>query len=897
MLLLRPGEIVPAETLVEGLWPERQPASAAKLLQIYVSKLRKALPEDRLHTHRPGYALSLEPDELDSARFERLLAEGRASLAEGQPGIAARRLARALALWRGPALADLALEEFAGAEATRLEELRLIAVEERIEADLALGREEDVLGELRALVEEHPLRERPRAQLMRALYRAGRQADALAAYRDARRTLLDELGLEPSAELRRLEQAILNQDTSLADVPREPDDAGVLPTPATLLLGRRRELAETTALLRRPDVRLVTLTGPGGAGKTRLALELARSLTDEFADGVFLVELAAVADPQLVLPEIASALAVDESAGATIEDALARHLRARELLLVVDNFEQVLPAARSLSLLLAAAPRLKFVVTSRAVLHLSAERVYRVPPLALPGDGNLETMSQYGSVELFVERAVAANPEFAVTNDNAPAVAEICSRLEGLPLAIELAAARTRTLPPERLLERLERRLPLLTGGHRDLPVRHQTLRTTIDWSFDLLSPDEQRLFARLGTFAGGFELEAAERVCGADLDDLTALVDQSLVRRGSGSRLLMLETIREYALERLAERGEDADLRRRHAEYFADLAEAAEPELTGASQSDWLERLEADHDNIRAALGWVSGQADGELQLRLAAAVSRFWYVRGFLTEGRRWLEVALAPDGYGRRPALQAKAFRVASALAVMQGDYRAARELCENGLALYRSLDDVPGVARSLSNLGAILLAVGEPDEAASTLDESLAIARGLGEARLVALAANNRGDVALTQGDYARATTFFSESLELLRSLGDTSNVARSLYNLAAAALEEGRIEAAGELLGEGMALSRKVGDKEDVVWCLLGFAAVAARVGDASRATLLLAAADALLEEMGGSMKPFERGLRERTLASVREQLDESELEPLLAEGRALSLEGAVALAR
>ncbi|MBA3329545.1 MAG: tetratricopeptide repeat protein, partial [Actinobacteria bacterium] len=767
-LLLHANEVVSADALVDALWGERPPTSARKLLQIYVSQLRKSLGDAVLMTRAPGYVIAVDLSRLDSARFERLLGEGSQALGEGNPALASTLLARALALWRGPPLADLAYDSLVQAEARRLEELRVKAIEQRNDADLQLGRHARLVGELQALVGEHPLQERLRAQLMLALYRSGRQAEAIDVYADARRALVAELGVEPSPELRELHRAILNQAPGLEPPPplERPAAAG-LPTPATRLIGRERELDEIGRLLGLPDVRLVTITGPGGIGKTRLALEAGARVNDEFANGVVFVGLAELTDPTLVIPSIAEALGVKEQAGEPLPRTLADAVRSQELLLVLDNLEQVLEAAPALADLLSATPRLKLLGTSRARLRLSGEHVYPVPPLVVPEPaefGDLSAVSRSAAVALFHERARAVKPAFALTAENAPAVAEICTRLEGIPLAIELAAAWIRTLPPHALVERLGRRLPLLTEGAWDLPARQQTLRATIDWSYDLLRPAEQSLFARLGVFVGGWNLDAAELVCVSDdgLPALAALLDSSLVGHEADPgepRYRMLETVREYALERLDADTEAAQVRDRHARAFVALAEQAESELVGPEQALWHERLEQEHGNMRAALGWLQESDQVELELRLAAALGRFWYVRGHLSEGRRRLEDALGHAGGAAVPELRAKALRTASAIAVIQGDYASARALAEQGLELYRLLGDRLGSVRSLSNLGAILLAEGRAEDAVVALDESVALARDLPERRIAALALNNRGDAALTQGDYDAATTFF------------------------------------------------------------------------------------------------------------------------------------------
>ena len=497
------------------------------------------------------------------------------------------------------------------------------------------------------------------------------------------------------------------------------------------------------------------MTGPGGTGKTRLSLQVAAEVVEEFPDGAWFINLAPISDPTLVASAIAQTLRVTETAGTSLVESLQSALRNKSLLLLLDNFEQVLPAAPLVADLLAAAPGIKILVTSRASLGLYGEHDLHVPPLQLPDPKHLpslDRLSQYEAVRLFIERAQAAKEDFAVTNENAPAVAEICVRLDGLPLAIELAAARVRLLPPRALLQRLSSRLKLLTGGGRNLPARQQTLRGAIDWSYSLLNPAEQTLFARLAVFVGGRTVDAVEAICNAagdlpidPLDGVGSLLDKSLLRQEEGpdgeARLVMLETIHEYARERLDVSGEGAALRRQHLAYFLALAEQAEPELRGAAQVAWLHRLETEHENLRAALQWALGTGEAELAVRLASALAWFWEQRSYLSEGRQWLATALALP-HAVAPAVRAKALVGAGLLAFRQGDYAHATSLSEASLARYRELGDQQGMAGALANLGT----------------------------------------VATEHRDYARARALLEESLELSRTLEDDEGIARALNHL-------------------------------------------------------------------------------------------------------------------
>jgi predicted ATPase len=631
----------------------------------------------------------------------------------------------------------------------------------------------------------------------------------------------------------------------------------------------------------------VTLAGAGGSGKTRLALALAESCGDLFANGVALVELGALREPALVLPAVAQALGVSEEPGKPLERTVGEWLADRELLVVVDNLEHLVGAEHVLASLVAAGTRNTLVVTSQRVLHLSGEHVFPVQPL--PEDD---------AVSLFTARATALDPDFSVAPEEAPAVHEICRRLDGLPLAIELAAARTRTLTVAALLERLSERLALLTSGPHDLPARQRTLRDALEWSSSLLGAGQRHDLARLAVFARGCTLEAAETVCETNLDGLTTLVDQSLVRRDLGAeepRFSMLETVREFARELLEAEEDVQDLESRHALFYVELAERAESELGGEDQARWLARLEAEHDECRLALARLARAGEAALELRLAAALGRFRYVRGYLSEGRAALEEALE-HGPEELPAIRAKALRVTSAICILQGDYTRARELAEAGLALYRSEGDRNGVARTLSNLGAVLVASGESHEAAEVLDEAVVLARSVGDERVLALALNNRGDVALIEEDWSTASELFSESLELLRRLGDETNVARSLFNLGAAELERGRDDEAAALLADSLQRCVELDDKEDIAWCLVALAALAERGGDPERGGELLGAAERLLEGMGAILKPYERRLHERTEEAIGARLGEERLDALRESGRELGPQAVLARA-
>jgi len=620
-----------------------------------------------------------------------------------------------------------------------------------------------------------------------------------------------------------------------------------LPAQLTPLVGREQEVAAVCALLRHPEVRLVTLTGTGGVGKTRMGLEVGTNLLDDFADGVCFVPLAPISDANLVIPTIARALGIKEAGERTLADLLQAHVRDKRLLLLLDNFEQVVAAAAGLSALLADCPQLKMLVTSRAVLHIRGEHEFPVPPLALPDLAHLpesEALAEYAAVTLFLQCAQAARPDFQVTPANTRAIAEICVRLDGLPLAIELAAARVKLLPPQALLTRLGHRLQVLTSGARDAPVRQQTLRNMLAWSYNLLDAQEQRLFRRLSVFARGCTLEAVEGLYTAlgempadVLDGVASLIDKSLLRpseqEGEEPRLLMLATIREYGLEILASSGDMASTRRAHAHYYLRLAEDAEVEIGGLQQAAWLNRLEREHDNLRAVLQWSLEQAGNkeaiesersmETALRLGGALRSFWVVHGHISEGRSFLERALAARE-GIEAPVQAKALIVAGHLAFVQSDYDRAEPLFQQSLALYRQLEDQPGIAFALSLLGSVAWTKGQMAAARALTEEALAIARQVDDMERIANALFILGLVSSSQGEYDRARALFEESVAIHRVSENKRGIAHALSQLAQVLLvSQGDQARVSPLLEECLALSQEVGFKEGIAayYCVSG----------------------------------------------------------------------------
>jgi predicted ATPase/DNA-binding SARP family transcriptional activator len=946
MLALNAGSSVSAARLIDGLWGEQPPATASKLVQVYVSQLRKALAASgggaEIVTRRYGYELRVGAGAVDAERFERLVAQG-----------APRE---ALKLWRGPPLDDVADEPFAGAEIRRLDELRLAALELAIEHDLNQGRHRDVIAELEGLVAAEPLRERLHAMLMLALYRSGRQADALAAYRDARDVLVEQLGIEPGAQLQELQQAILGHDPridapgsavdvrfgGLSAAPTSPDGLGQrrLPVPPNRTIGRVRDVGALAERLRSSSVRLLTLTGPGGVGKTRLALESARAIEDDFADGAQFVSLAALDRPEDVPATIVAKLEIIVLSGESPASAVERFLASKHLLLVVDNFEQLLPAAPFIGALVVACPKLVVLATSREPLALAAEESYPVSPLALPSPGipdDAETLAAVDAVALFSERARAHDPDFSLDDGNAAVVAEICRRLDGLPLAIELAAGRCRLLSPREIAARLEASLGTLAAGPRDAPARQQTLQATIDWSYELLSDAEKQCFARFAVFAGGATVQAAETITRAGLDTLDGLAAKSLLVGGrhthTPTRLVMLDTIRAYAGERFALTTDKGAVHQRHYLHYLALARrhGAERALWGAGGKEHLARLDPEIDNLHTALGWAIAQANAERALALAAALGCYWVMRDRYADALDWVDQALNLPGADAHPALRVRALRTkaeclwpmgrgaqqpavvaaAEAIARRLGDpvilsqtlrlrvdneinaeqLDVADALADEALHWARAADDDWEIAEA--SCGKAIAASSIADLRAR-VDRAASLLTDVGNLHDLANLLTDAAYAALCLGSERDAKDFAARAAPIARGLDSPSTRMVNSGNLGLAALLTGETDTASHAFREELALCRETVVRPQAFEGLRGLAAVAVVHGDAKRAATLVGAADA--HRYDTPEDPVEARLDQTYFEPARTRCGTHAWNAAAREGSVLGFEDAIAYA-
>jgi predicted ATPase/DNA-binding SARP family transcriptional activator len=938
-LLLHVGETVSRDLLAELLWRDDQPQHPTNALQVQVSHLRKTLKSDRplIETRPGGYCLVANLEDIDAYRFEQLVREADIAALDEAPGAlesALECLDAALGLWRGEALADVAGEDFAHGEITRLTELRWVAIEKRTDVLLELGRHRELVGELAALVSSQPLRERFHEQLIVALYRCGRQADALRAFENARQTLLEELGIDPRASLQELERQVLEQDPSLewaepafAQSSEAVGRSPALPVPLTSLIGRGAELARAEALIE--SNRLVTLTGPGGAGKSRLALEIAQR-----AISVWFVDLGSVVEEDRVATTAAAAIGVpispDDDPSAAVADALARSAG----LLVLDTCEHVLNGVGELAIrVLRQCPDVRLLATSRRPLGITGEIAWPVPPLPLPPPERRHAADviKYPAVALFAERAAAVRPGFEVTDATSADIVAICAGLDGLPLAIELAAARTDVLTPAAINARLQNRFDLLVDGGREAAARQQTLRAAIDWSFELLSPDQRRFFTRLSVFAGSFDLDAAVAVAGDGLADplglLSALVRSSMVSVSvvGDDRYRLLDTLRAYALSALDEE-EDA-LRRAHAVRYTAVAEEVEQHIVGADQLEWLAGARADVPNFRAAFEWSVTNGEMELGARLAGALSWFWTLDGMLAEAVEYLE-RVAPM-VAIPPLVRSKVLSGLALLAASLGRVEQARTAAAESVSLSRDAGGLPIQVFALNVLavvewarGNLLASAAAHDKAITYLaqanepwllgvclalrartaldcgdpngeemaEASLIAARASGDRHVIGLALLQIAQLRLSQGNVDAAIAAASESLFLQEEIAYTEGIVASLHVLARSREAAGDLEPAEELDLRALELADRIGHAGAVCEALEGLASIAVSREEFDRAARILGAAAAERNAHGLPLREADRPAIENLqraaragAASTDQTPSEKAVEPLLAE--------------
>lgn len=1042
LLTLRHGREVERAWLAGTLWPDSPESQAYASLRQSLTDLRRALGAAAEHLSSPTphtLLLELAGTEVDVVEFD-------AAITQGNPPA----LERAVGLYRGPLLEGCG-EEWVLPERAAREQAYLTALEKLAAHALQGAEPATAVGYLRRAVAEDPLRESAYRGLMRALAASGNHAAATESYRELRLRLHRELNAEPDAETRALFEEIRSearrragaggadsdQRSAVSPAARlsategssyltadrcpltaSPASSGRLtsasshnlPAPLTSFVGREQELAQLKERL--PATRLLTLTGPGGVGKTRLALQAAVEVVEAYLDGAWLVELGALTDPALVPQSVALALRVRETESQPLVEILKESLRPKSLLLVLDNCEHLVGACAELAeALLRGCPGLRILATSREALGVGGETPWTVAPLSLPNSGvqeengvaaasraigtpehlntrTPEHLTQFEAIRLFVERASTAAPAFTLTRRNAAAVAQVCQRLDGIPLAIELAAARVKVLTIEQIATRLDEVFRLLTGGSRTALPRHQTLRAAMDWSYDLLTEKERTLLRRLSVFAGGFTLEAAEAVCSdfgfrisdfgfkgddetpADdascpqirnpisdirneevLDLLTRLIEKSLVmiqegtgaaeaaQRGGGGagrdegsfsadfrRYRLLETVRQYSRDRLLEAGEATSVRNRHRDQFLAFAERGAPELSRPEVGDWLDRLEREHDNLRSALTWCRSEPGGaERGLRLAAALGRFWFMRGHFREGRHWLEEMLtaqdggdgqpgtreagggeaateASEGLARGVSFQAHvrhrmgALLGAATIALFQGDCEASDRWSAEYLEFARAAGQKRQIAFALFNLAITAAYAGDYERAEPHAREALTLARAIGDEWLIARPVVPMGLVALHRRDFAAARALFEEGISLSRKVGDSWSVAQIIPHLGEALQEQNEFEATRALYQEGLALCRQIDDRRLVTWYLVGLARMASAQGRAAGAARLLGAAEALLELLGSSLPEFMSASLESSQSVARTALDEETFAAAWAEGRAMALEQALTAA-
>lgn len=925
-LALHPNIDHRREKLAGVIWPDSGEASARANLRQALWRLRQAIGDDHLQVESESLRLTTGP----SCRVDAVVLD--ADIGDLD-----------LDAYRGELLPGV-YDDWVVLERDRLESVYQRRVQAAVGDLVRQGRWSEVLRSAEAWVARGQVPEPAYRALMTAHAALGDLGAMAQAYQRCVDALRSDLGVDASQETQELFRKLRSGERTPAAAAATSEGtlaAGNLPAQTNTFIGRETEIEAIREQLTRPETRLLTLTGPGGTGKTRLAIRVASSLQGQFEHGVRFVDLESLSEASRVASAIAVALGVRERGEIPVQEALGALLRQRQLLIVLDNFEHVIEAAPLVGQLLAVAPGVKFLVTSRESLQIYGESEFSVAPLPLPAiqtSASAASVAKSDSVRLFVERARAARPDWELTNENAAAIAEICRRVDGLPLALELAAARVRIFPPEELLARLESRLGTLTAGPRDVPDRQRTLRGTIAWSYDHLEEPDRTLFARLSVFAGGATLFAAEAVCAeagqADFPDaLLSLVNKSLIRQEPGSeggvRYRMLETLREFAIERLQESGAEGEIRERHAGYFADWMEEAASWMDGPHQLVWLDRMQADHDNLRAALKWALESGAVELGLRLAGAAAPLWVVRGHLQEGydtsRALLERAvgapaslpLARTTIGaarlayRQNNLEAAERLYATALELFRklgdvrgaassligigmseterGEYRVAPKRFAQALGEHRSVGDHSGEGNALINLGWTAMRAGDYGPAKEYLHDGLAAYQRAGDAVGVAFTYSGLGELYLRTGDLDQASRFLQDSLQARRALGDKWGMGATLGSMGWAALEGGDAASAAARLKESLRLRNELGEKGGMAWCLEKMAEVAAATDASDRAVTLYGGAAELRSSIGSSIDPADQAAHQQRLASLREQLGEAEFESAWRRGVQLTL--------
>ena len=904
LLALEPGHTLHREQVMEALWPNLGRSAASNNLRGALYAARRVLDPRQEETPQYlgslGGRISLCPDGdllVDVEAFEHAARTTRRST---EPGT----YEAAIGLYEGELLPEDRYEQWAEERRGELQKTYISLLIGLASAHESRGDHGSAIEALREATVEEPANEEAHVGLMRLYALSGHQADALGHYELLCGDLMRELGTGPGASARALREEISSgrfpAEASWSYEPpsREEPPRHNLPSPRTGFVGRGREVVEVKRALY--TTRLLTLTGAGGSGKTRLALKVATDCTYDYPGGVWLVELAGLSEPELVPQAVAGALGVREQPGRPLAETVADRLREQRALIVLDNCEHLLEEVASLlDFLLTACPHLEALATSREPLGVEGEVLFPVPPLTVPAGLPYDPgeLGGFDSVRLFVDRTRLRLPGFSITRHNGPAVAEVCRKLDGIPLAIELAAARMGTLATEQVARRLEDSLGLLSAGPRTASPRHRTMRATIRWSYTLLSEGEKEVFGRLSAFSGGFALEAAEAVCQGGsiqeseiLDLISGLVNKSLVVAEADAegrvRYRLLEPVRQYAKEKLEESQEATAARRRHAAFFLALAERAEPELKGPGQVEWLKRLEEDNDNLRAAMAWLSETGEFETAVRLAFALWIFWMIHGHQGEGRRWIESVLA-RGENLPIRARAKALWVQASTYYGLGAPERLERICEEAAGLFRRLGDKRGLAYILATEATVAMRLNDPDRAIELFEEAFELSDDKwgtsgGLAHL--------GSIYLGQENYEEAARCFEEGLALSREIGNKLAASTALYGLAMAAQGKGDHQRAKDLYANGLESATEAGDRANIAYCLDGLAQVAAAQGQAERAVRLFGAAEASLEAAGGALYAYvqDRSLHDQALDATRSRLDESAFSAALADGATMS---------